>query len=89
MDLIFKRYSSPYLFLDELITNNMFSNFIDEFIETQNNEMLWEFFLHKVYDKNFEEFKKGIINSEVDEVDIEATVQKSFDILKNFVPDER
>lgn len=89
MDLIFKRYSSPYLFLDELIINNMFSNFIDEFIETQNNEMMWEFFLHKVYDKNFEEFKKGIINSEVDEVDIEATVQKSFNILKNFVPDER
>lgn len=88
MDLVFKRYSSPYLFLDQLIENNIFSSFIDEFVEIQNNDMMWEFFLHKVYDKSFEEFKNEFKSSEEPtETNVKTTVQKSFDMLNNFVPE--
>ena len=58
MDLVFKRYSSPFLLLDNLIENGKFLEFIAELLNDYQEEQLYEFWLHKVHDKSYEEFKK-------------------------------
>lgn len=88
MDLLFKRYASPFVLLDCLIMTNSLNSFIDEFFDfvRENNE--WEFFLHKVYDKSWNEFSddvKQFDNSEP--IDLGATLTKSKNMLNNFTPE--
>lgn len=94
MDLLFKRYASPFLFMDGMIETGRFTEFVVDFIKTINREkedqLDWEFWLHKVWEGTFEEFKKGVEanrqNQSMSEQAIETTVQDSLDILKNFNP---
>lgn len=96
MDLLFKRYASPFLFIDGMIQTGRFSEFVVEFVETINrekeNEYNWEFFLHKVWEGTFEEFREEIENSKqnrgMTDRTIETTVQHSMNILNNFNPAE-
>ena len=89
MDLLFHRYASPYFLIDQMISVESFSGFVQELHE----EKLWEFFLHKVRDKSFEEFK-GALNSqpketfEFSKTQIETTVNNSFEIMQGFIPDD-
>lgn len=94
MDLLFQRYASPFLFIDGMIQTGRFFEFVTDFIRTTNQEkedqLDWEFWLHKVWDGTFEEFKRSIeVNKEnqnMSEHTIETTVNNSLDILKNFNP---
>lgn len=63
MDLLFHRYASPYFLIDQMISVESFSGFVQELHDRTEEEKLWEFFLHKVRDKSFEEFK-GALNSQ-------------------------
>ena len=60
MDLLFTRYASPFLLLDQLILTNSLSGYIDDLFtiisEEKQEQTMWEFFLHKVYDKTWKEF---------------------------------
>lgn len=55
-------------------------------------DLEYDLWLHKVYDKSFEEFKKDINISRdaqagyMNEDDVKATVKKSNEILSNFTP---
>lgn len=70
-----------------------FSEFVDELYTTTydevNDEMMWEMYLHRGYDMTYEEFRNQIESSasEQNEVDFEATVKDSFNILNSFVPE--
>ena len=94
MDLLFKRYASPFLFVDSMIQTGQFSEFVDEFVRTINSEnedqINWEFFLHKVNEGSFSDFidelKTNKENQEMTASSIESTVQQSMDILNNFNP---
>ena len=96
MDLLFKRYASPFSFVDGMIQTGRFYEFVIDFIKTTNQEMEekydWEFFIHKVFDKSYQEFKEEIkINKEnqkMSEQYIETTIQHSMNILNNFNPEE-
>ena len=96
MDLLFKRYASPFLFVDGMIQSGRFLEFVIDFIKVTNQEtedsFTWEYFLHKVYDKSYQEFKEEIEinreNQELSEQDIETTVQHSMGILSSFNPDK-
>ena len=96
MDLLYQRYASPFLFMDGMIETGRFSEFVDEFIKTYNKEkeekLDWEYFLHKVYDMTFKEFKDHIkVNSETQNMTvrtIETTINDSLKILGNFKPTE-
>lgn len=78
-----------------MIRVGRFSEFVDEFISTHNKEedeqSIWEVYLHKIWDKSFAEFKEQIEidreHQEMTESDIETTVQNSMKILGNFNPD--
>lgn len=93
MDLLFKRYANPFLLLDNLIATGRFVEFILEFIDIQNEEKIYDVWLHKVFDKTFEAFKNAVFeNNEIAEVDnqnVETTINKSFEILNNFNPNEK
>ena len=97
MDLLSKRYASPNFFMDGMILSGRFSEFVTDFIKQINKEreeqVEWDIFLHKVWDKSYVEFKEEIrINKEhkgMSERTIETTVQHSINILNNFSPDER
>ena len=88
MDLLFKRYASPFLLLDRLILTNSLNNFISNFIDFVKEDNEWEFFLHKIYDKSWSEFRSSIKQSDNQEpIDLGATLVKSKNILNNFTPE--
>lgn len=89
MDLLFKRYASPFLLLDSYIEQCRLFDFVIEFFNIRNEEMTWEVWLHKVYDKSFDEFKNSIDTMEYNEFSkeqIETTVKDSHNILIEFNP---
>lgn len=94
MDRLFQRYADPFLFMDGMLQTGRFTEFVFEFVKTTNQEkedqLDWEFWLHKVWEGTFEEFRAGIEtnrkNQNMSEQTIETTVNNSLDILKNFNP---
>ena len=94
MDLLFKRYASPFLFMGEMIQSGRFDEFVVEFVQTVNKEneeqMNWEFYLNKVQEGSFKDFVDEIENNrnnqEMSEERIEEIVQHSMNILNNFNP---
>ena len=91
MDLLFKRYASPFLLIDQLILTNGLDKFIDDLFkfmaEEKQEQTKWEFFLHKIYDKSWKEFCNEIEVSNVEnDVDIVETLNNSKNILNNFTP---
>ena len=89
MDLLFSRYASPFLLIDNYIQNNRFFSFICEFINSENERQLWEFYIHKVNNMSFDEFKKSFCKEEITEEQVETTITDSFNTLSNFIPEER
>ena len=95
MDLLYQRYASPFSFVDGMIQTCRFSEFVDSFLEKVGKEkeekLDWEYFLHKVWEGSYQEFKEEIKvnkqNQNMSKRTIETTVQDSLDILKNFSPE--
>ena len=92
MDLLFKRYASPFVLIDNLILTSSSSSFIDELFDLISKEkeeqIQWEFFLHKVFDKSWKEFNDEVNQPIIDEkIDLGATVVKSRNMLNNFTPE--
>ena len=89
MDLLFSKYASPFILIDNLILTNSLNDFIDDFIKFTNEKRNWEFFLHKVYEKSWSEFVNDIeISENRKQVDLDATLNKSKNMLNNFTPTE-
>ena len=88
MDLLFRRYASPFLLLDGMLETGRFSDYVLKFIDIQNDEKIYNLWLHKCYDKSYAEFKDQVTESAkpADPVDLEATIRESEDILKSFIP---
>lgn len=86
MDLLFNRYANPFLLIDNLIATNKLFKFIIDLIDIVNDENIYDLWIHKVFDKSFNDFKNEIINNEVEVEDIETTVKDSYNILNNFKP---
>ena len=95
MDLLFQRYADPFIFLNGMIQTHRFSEFVESFVEIVNKERQekhnWEYFLHRIFDKSYNEFKDEIKvnqdNQNMSESQIEATILHSNNILKNFNPE--
>lgn len=92
MDLLFKRYASPFVLLDGFISTASLSDFIDDFFkfigEERQEDANWQFFLHKVFDKSWKQFCDEIASiDKAEKVDVGATIRKSHDMLNNFAPE--
>lgn len=96
MDLLYQRYASPFSFMDGMIRTGRFCSFVENFVSTVNSEKeektQWEFFLHKVFEGSFADFKEDMrIQKELQnmpEEDFETTIKHSMNILNNFNPDK-
>lgn len=68
-----------------MIASGRLYEFVTEFINLENDRILWELYLHKVFDKSFEEFKSSFAVTQPKK-DIETTVKDSKSILESFIP---
>ena len=92
--MIFKRYSSPFLFLENLIIQGRLSDGIDTIYKQVDEEKMWQLFLSiPMKEKSYVEWKNEIISKnevkpkfEVAE-DLENVKNKARNILKNFKPE--
>lgn len=93
MDLLFKKYASPFSLLDSMIYSCRFAEFVHEFVAMHNEETKaktsWEFYLHKVSGMTYEEFMNQCYGSKeqeatVSDENLKATVNESKNILKGF-----
>jgi hypothetical protein len=91
MDLLFSKYASPFLLLDQYLACGQFFDFIVEFIQIENERKEYEYWLHKVWDKSFDEFKNVVERQEedVDEFELETTISESRKVLSSFIPEDK
>ena len=90
MDMLYQRYANPLQLIDKMLTMGRFREFVDEFINIRNEETeektLWEFWLHKVIDKTYNEFVdslKGEENAPTDD-ELASIVTGSMGLLHGF-----
>jgi hypothetical protein len=93
MDLLFSRYASPFLLLDEILACGRFTEFTTEFLKMNNKrvreETYFDIWLHKVWDQGYSEFMDSNTREVVpQDVDFETTINESMNILKGFNPEE-
>lgn len=87
MDLLSRRYASPIFILEQMISYGGFSEFISSLYDFDNDTKLWEIYLHKIYNKSFEEFKVSLMQNKSSAEKLETTVINSFEILQRFKPE--
>ena len=91
MDLLAKRYASPFLILDEIVSRGRLRDFVEELNKELDEERLWEIWLHKVSvysdNRSFDEWKNAVtVHHEENAPDLKATVTNSIEILDGFTP---
>lgn len=87
MDLLFKRYASPFLLIEQMIAINSFSDFVTKLMDLNDEDILWEFFLHKYMgEQSYSEWKESLESKEVSAEEAEEIISNSFDILNSFEP---
>ena len=91
--MIFKRYSSPFLFLDNLLIQGRFSDGIDTIYKQVNEDKLWNLYLSiPVKEKSYVEWKNEVISKKEEKPsfevakDLENVKNDARNILKNFKP---
>lgn len=91
--MIFKRYSSPFLFLDNLIIQGRLSDGIDTIHRQTEEEKLWQLYLSiPMKEQSYVEWKNEIISKNEEKPSFEASENieeiknKSRNILNNFKP---
>lgn len=88
MDLLFHRYASPFLLLDQIIPAGELSEFVNKFWKACDEQNTWEFFLSKVFDMSYADFKESLKPQKMmSEEEIEATINESLDIMNSFIPE--
>lgn len=105
MDLLYSRYSNPLELMRLYINQGRFGEFVSAILdldekrkreenEKEDEQKMWELYLHSSSDKSFDEWKKDIIdNSKAQSVSlsmndsqVEEVKEKARKILYSFSP---
>lgn len=92
MDMLFQRYANPFTFVDMVICQNQFLEFVDNLIDKNNERYEWDYFLHKEMENiSFKEFRDRMHskNQQNTSFNFEATVTESKAILNSFSPQKK
>ena len=81
--------------MDGMIQTDRFYEFVSSFVDVtmkdKEEDINWEFFLHKVHEGSFNDFMEEIEtnkqNQKLSKNTIETTVKHSMNILNNFSPE--
>lgn len=88
--MLFKQYANPFDFLDGISQMGMFEQGILKVIEDEQEQKLWELYLHSYPEKSFKEWKDSLKSSNpknaMTESEVATQVQKSKNLLKSFNP---
>ena len=92
--MLFQRYASPMAILEKMVQARRLSEFVREFINIRNDELVektqWEYWLHRVFDMPFGEYlERSAVDTRaetVNTVNLAQTVSDSFDIVNSFCP---
>ena len=81
--------------LNRMIRMRRLEEFVCELVNIHNEEMedktLWDIWLHRIFDKGFDEFRKSVSGEKTaapTSEELKSTVMESKNILAGFVPDE-
>ena len=81
--------------LNQMIRTRRFEEFVMELVQMHNEEMedktLWDIWLHRIFDKGFDEFKKSLgthKEAAPTQEEVKSIAMDSKNILAGFVPDE-
>lgn len=92
MDLLFSRYADPFSLMDGYIRTSRMCEFVYAFVKQKKEHDKWEFFLHKVWNKSWDDFCRESNTSQgemgMSEEEIKAMYEESVNILGNFNPYE-
>lgn len=96
MDLLAKRYASPFSVIDEMIKAGRFYDFVVEINNIISEEtyesQLWDIWLHKIFNMDWGEWRESIGNLNethaVNQIDLGATVTASHELLSKFKPND-
>lgn len=90
--MLFKRYASPMVLLDGMIRTHRFSEFVNQFIDITNEEFedhtLWEVWLNRIADRDWNDFynlsksRKSVVLPS--ESILSTTVKESAEMLNGF-----
>lgn len=93
MDMLFKRYANPMILLDQMIQSERLTEFVREFIQIRNEELIdqtrWDYWLHRVFDMSFGDFierSTATGSEEINDAKLARTVDESLRIANNFCP---
>lgn len=91
--MVFNRYSSPFIFLDNLLLQGRFSEGVSTIYKQIDEEKLWQLYLSVPFkEKSFEDWRDELNGSqkqvvkEDNAIDFEAAKQGARNILKTFKP---
>lgn len=78
------------MLLNEVIAAGQLSEFVDLIIKKREEERDWEYYLHRVFDKSFNDFVKEMKteNHVRQTFDVETTIQDSMTMMTDFSPEE-
>lgn len=92
--MLYQRYSNPIDLMQQMLQVGQFDEFISGVVkirnETQVDEMRWQFWLHKVFDMEWEDYLFHCESAETPEAamnDIETTVKANYEMMENFHPE--
>ena len=72
-----------------MIDTGQLAEFINGMQEAQDEEMMWEFYLHKVEENiSFDTFKSRFVQPvESSECNLETTIKENYEMMENFHPE--
>lgn len=85
MDLAFNRYANPFLLFDTMISNGTFLDFIMTMFKQVNEDRLFDIWLHKVFDREWNDFLNDTRTSN-EEINVEEIVKGTNDVLDAITP---
>lgn len=103
MDLLYSRYSNPIELMSIYINNGQFGEFVENIIAMENKRRkeafekeeenkLWQAYIHRYSDKNFADWKKGLVENNkpqdlsMDDAQVSKTIEQARGILKKISP---
>ena len=86
MDMLFSKYACPFLLSDNYIEDARFDEFVSEVWGIHNDEIAWDFYLHKVEEAiSFDDFLESMKPApSMEHADFETIIDDSASILENF-----